>query len=69
MKTLLPISGPEDRQLRAKGGEELLLTMLKDRFQLEAVVVVTIMLETIRLVEAIMVVETMFCLNIALAKV
>ena len=47
----------------------MLLTMLKDRFQLEAVVVVTILLETIRLVEAIMVVETMFCLNIALAKV
>ena len=44
--------------------------MLKDRFQLEAVVVVVaIMLVTIRLVEAIMVVETMFCLNIALAKV
>ena len=43
--------------------------MLKDRFQLEAVVVVTIMLETIRLVEAIMVVETMFGFNIALAKV
>ena len=42
--------------------------MLKDRFQLEAVVV-AVMLETIRLVEAIMVVETMFCLNIALAKV
>ena len=47
----------------------MLLTMLKDRFQLEAVVVVAIVLETIRLVEAIMAVETMFCLNIALAKV
>ena len=49
--------------------------MLKDRFQLEAMVVVTILLETIMLVETIMlsetimVVETMFCLNIALAKV
>ena len=47
----------------------MLLTMLKDGFHLEAVVVVTIMLETIRLVEAIVVVETMFCFNIALAKV
>ena len=43
--------------------------MLKDGFQLEAMVVVTNLLETIRLVEAIMVVETMFCFNIALAKV
>ena len=43
--------------------------MLKDGLQLEAVVVVAIMVEAIRLVEAIMVVETRFCLNIALAKV
>ena len=47
----------------------MLLTMLKDGFQLEAVVMVAVMLETIRLVEAIMMVETLFCLNIALAKV
>ena len=58
----------------------MLLTILEDGFQLETVVVEAIRLETIMLVETVMLVETimleairllesMFRLNIALAKV